>query len=396
MNSVAMALSNHVTTLPSLPTLLQATSVAWTHIANETATNNTLLNDSYNVNHTGTSHPKRPSISRARKAIYVYPGPVICVFGMVCNILNLCVLSQAELKDSPYTYLTALAVADLGMLTLSLCHLVSYDLTPSLIKSLYDVYMFFAIGNIFFNCSVWIVVVMTVERLLFVVRPLQTRSSRKRAWVTIVAVAICCSLLNIPRFLCYEVREHKNTGNYYAFGTDFRKSRIFYRTSWFHAIMINFIPFIILAVSNFMLIYTVHRARKQREEFQMNSNQEQTWRRDEARLTKTLISVVILFIVCTFPSAFVEDPIAYALFGGNKTWSEYLKSPANKTFIYISNILLFLNSSLNFVLYCAFNDKFRKAMLRFFRKLRYKHTGKGSINISQSSAKSYKTHSTRA
>ena len=395
--SKTMALSNQTTILPSLP-MLYTTTIAWTNCTNAAVTNETFSNDTYYINQMGTNKTEPAKKSSARHAIYVYPGPVICVFGMVCNILNFCVLSQPELKDSPYTFLTALAVADFGMLTISFCHLVSYTLTPSYVKSIYDVYIFFALGNICYNCSVWFIVVMTIERMLFVTRPLQMRSSVKRARITIVVVVICCCLLNVPRLLCYQVKEYKNTGIYYTYGTEFRKSRTFHKTSWFHAVMINFIPIIILAVANFILILTVHRARKHREEFQMNSNQEQTWRKDEARLTKTLISVVILFIVCTFPSAFVEDPIAYALFGGDKTWDEYLKSPANKTFIYVSNLLLFLNSALNFVLYCAFNDKFRKAMMRFFGKLRSKRFSGGSLIGSQSrssdSTKSNKTLAT--
>ncbi|CAF3730823.1 unnamed protein product [Rotaria sp. Silwood1] len=47
---------------------------------------------------------------------YRYVILTICIFGIVCNILNLCVLLQRRLKESPYTYLTGLAVAD--MLTL--------------------------------------------------------------------------------------------------------------------------------------------------------------------------------------------------------------------------------------------------------------------------------------
>lgn len=383
-----------LTTLSTLQSTLlvpNATAMYWHE--NFTVANTTVdLMESTESRNISTTSP-------ARAAIYVYPGPVICAFGMVCNILSLCVLSQPELSDSPYSYLTAIAVADLGMLTFSFAHLVSYDTTPSLVKSLYDAYIFFGVGNIFFNCSVWFIVLLTIERMLFVVRPLQTRSSVKRARTRIIVVIVCCCLLNIPRFLIYEVREYKHTGIYFVWGTEFRKSEIFYRTSWFHTLVINFIPLIILIVVNFVLIYTVHRARKQREEFQMNSNQEQTWRRDEARLTKTLISVVILFIVCTLPSAFVEDPIAFALFAGDKTWAEFLTSPGNQTFIYISNLLLFLNCSLNFVLYCAFNDKFRRTMGHFFGRFRLRrriYMGSSRASHSSDSSRSYKTNTTHA
>ena len=44
---------------------------------------------------------------------YRYVMLTICIFGVVCNILNLCVLLQRRLKESPYTYLTGLALADM-------------------------------------------------------------------------------------------------------------------------------------------------------------------------------------------------------------------------------------------------------------------------------------------
>ena len=351
------------------PTLMmELTTLVYNNVTVNDSVNVTLLYTTDKGNQTVANGTKTTAAQHARHAIYVYPGPVICMFGMVCNILNLCVLSQPELNDSPYTYLTAIAVADLGMLTISFSHLVSFDLTPSFTKAIYDAYVFYGVGNIFFTCSVWFIVVMTIERMFFIVRPLHTHPSVKKARIYIIVVVICSSLLCIPRFLCYEVKEYQNTGIYYAWGTTFQESDTFYKTSWFQAVMATFIPLVILLVANFILIMAVHRARKRREELHMSSNQEESWRKNEVRLTRTLISVVILFIVCTLPSVFVEDPIAYAFFSGDKTWTEYLRSPGNQTFIYVSNLLLFLNCSLNFVLYCAFNNKFRSAMKTFFAR----------------------------
>ena len=374
-------------------------STAFTDLAyttDDNVTDFTTLSTIYNVTEI-LNNKSTPAKDLAEALYYVYLGPGICVFGMLCNILNLCVLSQKELSDSPYTYLTALAVADFGMLAISFSHLVTVYAANSVSKAIFNVYIYFGVGNIFLNCSVWFIVLLTIERMLFVVRPLLTRSSRKRARIRIAIVIVCCCLLNIPRFFIYEAREYKNTGIFYPFGTGFQKSQTFYGTSWFQALMINFIPLIILIIANSILIFAVQRARKQREEFQMNSNQEQSWRKDEARLTKTLISVVILFIVCTLPSAFVEDPIAYAFFSGDKTWAEYLMSPGNQTFIYTSNLLLFLNCSLNFVLYCAFNDKFRRAMKHLFGKFAFGRKGiltKSSHSRSSDSSKSLKTITT--
>ena len=364
-----MALIN-LTTSTVVSSLPDVTAAILTNFNNVASTNTTLVIYSYNQ-----SFMKMNESTLSGRAAYIYPGPVICLFGMVCNVLNLCVLTQPQLSDSPYTYLTALAFADLGMLTISFIHLVNFGPARSYANSFYDAYIFFGVGNIFFNCSVWFTVLLTIERMLFVIRPLHTRSSIKRARIRIFIVVGVCSVINIPRFLCFEVKKKEGTSIYYPKGTQFRKSLFFYQTSLCQAIIINFIPVMILTVANCILIFAVRRARKMRELYQMHSNQERVWRRDQAKLTKTLISIIILFIVCTLPSAFAEDPIAYNLFARDMPWDEFLSSVNNETFIYISNLLLFLNSSLNFVLYCAFNDKFRSAMKNIFIKVRSKCKG---------------------
>lgn len=300
-----------------------------------------------------------------RSWVYWLPGPFICAFGIICNTINLAVLSQRVLKDSPYTYLTALAISDLTLLTTSFIHLVTSNESYTFLKAFYDVYVFFSFGNVFFNVSVWLVVALTIERVLFVTHPMTFHPSKKIARVCCVFIYSICAIINIPRFFCYKIIQRND--NYYPKGTAFRESQYYYRISWAHALIITFIPISILLVTNLVLIRALRKAAKERAA--LHSNKERESRMEQARLTRTLVAVVVVFIICTFPSAFVEDPIAYSLFGGDRTWNDYLRSPGNQLFIYISNLLVFLNSSLNFVLYCAFNRKFRQATKTLFSKI---------------------------
>lgn len=305
--------------------------------------------------------------------VYWLPGPLICSFGIICNLLNLSILLQKELRDSPYSFLTALAYSDLSLLVLSLVHLTTSTAANTYIKAAFNTYVFFPIGNVFFNASVWIVVALTVERMFFVIRPLTTHSSRRKAWVTSSLIFISCFIMNIPRFFCFTV--FKLQGQYYPKATSFRGSTEYYIICWCHAVVINFIPLTILLVSNSALIYTLHKSAEQRK--YLRSNRDEANHKDQQRLTRTLVVVVITFFICTIPSAFVDDPIAHSLFGQGRSWSEYLSSPSNQMLIYISNLLLFLNSSLNFVLYCAFNQRFRKVAKRVFWKVQYR--GRGAL-----------------
>ncbi|KAL4222334.1 hypothetical protein ACF0H5_018372 [Mactra antiquata] len=303
--------------------------------------------------------------STPKSLFYTIPGPIICVFGMVCNVLNLCVLSQNILKDSPYTYLTALALSDLSFLTVSFFHLACTKTNGSYAKAFFDIYIFFSVGNIFFNISVWLVVILTIERMLFVIRPLKFRPSKSKAKIWIIVVFVLCSLINVPRFFCYRVRTIRN--GFYPKSTPFKMSREFYNVSWFHAMVISFLPFFIILVTNSVLIFGLHRAK--RERMSLHSNQEHANRKDQVRLTRTLVAVVVVFFVCTIPSAFVDDPIAFTIFGNGRKWREYIRAPDNQLLVYISNLLLFVNSSMNFILYCSFNKKFRLAMKIFLENV---------------------------
>jgi hypothetical protein len=86
--------------------------------------------------------------------------------------------------------------------------------------------------------------------------------------------------------------------------------------------------------------------------------------RDEHRLTKTLVAIVVVFLVCnTFTI------ISYPDFIRRLTQKKY------PNYIYvgfriqklITNIMLLLNYSINFFFYCAFNQKFLDTLKLTFR-----------------------------
>lgn len=360
-------------------------------VMEENVSMTTVATELFNFTHNSTTR-----VPEEDSWVYVLSGPLICSFGIVCNLLNLCVLSQKELRDSPYSYLTALAFSDLSLLVLSLIHLLSTTLTYA--HAFYNGHVFFVFGNVFFNASVWLVVALTIERMFFVIRPLTFHSSRKKAWVSSLVIFAICFSINIPRFFCFEIAEYR--GMYYPKGTEFRGSMAFFVICWFHSVVINFIPVTILIVTNSVLIYALHVSAQHRKS--LRSNREEANIKDQQRLTRTLIIVVIVFFICTIPSAFVDDPIAYAIFGKDRSWIDYISSPSNRMLIKVSNLLLFLNSSLNFVLYCAFNHRFRRVAKRLFLRLKTRGrlvllrlTDDGSALHATYSDSSGTTHSSR-
>lgn len=356
---------------------------------NNSAITYTLLNDTLNIysdadlssnfsdNFTSNVTVKPPqdlAYLAVSDLIYNHLGPAICIFGMCCNVVNLIVLTQNQLPESPYTHLAGLACTDFSALMLSFIYMrFSKDSTAHAWK-VYDAYIFLGTVNICTTSSVWITVLLTIERFLFVRHPLWAKDTCDRASAKmkiLIVIAIAC-VFNIPRFFVFKPAEKE--GKFALASTDFRSTDTFYVINWMYSIFVHFVPLFILSCANLYLVYAVYQAGKQREKFNIRNNREAAWQREQRRLTITLISIVFLFIVCIIPGAFSDRPIAFALFAGDKTMKEFVSSSFYFSYQYICNFLVWCNLSLNFILYCAFNEKFRRVM-KFTAKRMVKNFG---------------------
>ena len=117
------------------------------------------------------------TISNVTQYGYAYVVSSICGFGILCNIINLTVLLNKRLKESPYTYLTGLATFDILTLlfTLSITFTRSQSLFFNQVEDIYREYIlakleklfFLPCANLFSPMSVLITVALTLERYLF-------------------------------------------------------------------------------------------------------------------------------------------------------------------------------------------------------------------------------------
>ncbi|KAL3859421.1 hypothetical protein ACJMK2_009644 [Sinanodonta woodiana] len=360
--------------LPIIPTietsfLNQTVSAFIDNMANMNTTdtllellNNTLAENGTNVTTTMTTKVQDLSHIKVKNLIYNHLGPTICMFGMICNVINLLVLTQHQLPESPYTYLIALACTDFTALLLSFVYMIFSQNSFAYIWKFYDCYIFLGCVNICTTSSVWITVQLTIERFLFVRHPLWAKATCNRASTKVkILITVCiASVVNIPRFMV--LKPKYSDGKYILDSTELRKSLFFFGMNWIYSITVHFLPLIILSLANFYLVYAVRQAGLQREKLQIRNNREAVWQREQRKLTITLISIVFLFIICIIPSAFSDRPIAYALFGSGQTELQFITSSFYLSLQYVANFLVWCELSLNFVLYCAFNEKFRRVM----------------------------------
>ena len=310
-----------------------------------------------------------PHLERAEQIFTDYIQPGVCIFGIMCNILNIIVLTRPKLKESPYTYLLGLAVADLGVLLMIFIRCgISRRFGAGVYGwQLYNGYIYLPFANMFSNASVWITVCLTIERWISVTFPLRAKTvcTKQYARKTMLGVAVVACIINVPRFFTREIVSDNQGSDgrvrYTAVSSDFEQSKIYETITWIYIACVHVVPYLTITVLNTCLLRMVYKANRDRAELNetnVTNNITVHVLREQRRLTVTCISIICLFLVCVVPTAFANHPVAYALFGGSQPPEEFFRKSFYRLLSMVTNTLLTCNLSLNFLLYCLFNQKF--------------------------------------
>ena len=125
--------------------------------------------------------------------------------------------------------------------------------------------------------------------------------------------------------------------------------------TWMYSALNHFLPLCLLTTLNGFLIYSVHARRRRHPALGIAEGTDTVWSSEQTRFTVTLIAIVGLFIVLVMPSAFSDINILLPLLGVNELTEEV------HVFQYVSNFLMWLNMSINFLMYTAINTRFKAA-----------------------------------
>ena len=257
---------------------------------------------------------------------YAYLVPSICVFGILCNIINLTVLLNRRLKESPYTYLTCLATFDILTLlfTLSLTFTRSQSiwfsykigLKHEYINSKLEKKFFLPTANLFSPMSSLITVVLTVERFFFTKFPMKATSFcvPEYARRIMFILFICVFIFRIPVYLFYDIKlelnsttSNSSSNSKYIRFTDmddlcvnsstckisienyYKNFQNFYYI--FSFVVFQIIPAFLLAILNVSLIIMVRKAYNKSKELQKSDILKNIYQEETADLTDRRLSV---------------------------------------------------------------------------------------------------------
>ncbi|XP_041369740.1 FMRFamide receptor-like isoform X1 [Gigantopelta aegis] len=286
---------------------------------------------------------------------------IICC-GLVGNLLTVIVLTRRTMHTSTNCFLTALAIWDSMVLTVTLFLICLYEFSDGFTRTVwpYVVTFVYPFGLVAQTSTIWLTVSFTVERYIAVCHPLKAAvmCTIPRARIVIVSVTVVSFIYNIPRWFEYRLVDYvhhaTNSSCVIFVPTDLEKSALYNKIyfGWLYFMVMCMIPLCSLAILNTFLILAVKRSIRQRRDMNVRQSRENN-------VTIMLTSVVMLFIICQVPALVYN--MAYAI-DTQSTHTHF----GWKLLSTIRNFLVNLNSGINFILYCALGQKFRRTFVRTF------------------------------
>ena len=319
-----------------------------------------------------TSEPSSFITEEAYKSFAFYTHlivtPVLCIFGIVFNALGFGVIwpDVKQQKMSIYTYLCTLTLSDMIYLLIGLIRTI-----PTILKSLdienaayfeehmkrWSIYF----DMVFSHTSLALILVMSFERMLALVRPLKV----KRTWFAkypfgIIALCFFANVLFLLPFIVYFEVASFSVGNTTAYFIRFNPS-VEEEMERYHVaqtIVDYFIPAVCLLVTNITIPIKYYRITQSRKTKFSDTAQNFTSR--QMKVTLTVFAVTLMYFLLSVPNltikilSFVDTD--YSFDGKHKLVFWFA--------IDLSNLFAYINAANDCIIYVLVSDYYRGVFKR--------------------------------
>ncbi|XP_076469658.1 neuromedin-U receptor 1-like [Babylonia areolata] len=305
--------------------------------------------------------------------VHLTVKPIVYTLGIVGILLTVVVLSKKTMCTSTNSYLTALAAADLMVLVILAVNIVTEHVMSCSREHEDGVFAFFHITTIFLNialfASVWITVVLAVERYIAICHPMQAMSicTTKRARIMIGLIFLAGCVVRAPNLLDMEmvdrliVDPHRNTTvtkRVLEWRQDVYNNALY--SMLVAGLLAGLLPLLALAILNIRLVVEIRKStRYLRVHLAANSRIHSIISHEETKITLMLIFIIFAFFVCQCP---------YMVFTAIVAFNNYYMHlvPHVQLVHDIALIVLAGKSACNFILYCWFSEKFWNTFKQIF------------------------------
>ena len=266
----------------------------------------------------------------------------LALFGIIGSTLSVVVLQRHRPKTSNTLLLQVLAVSDAFLLLSSLStnvYKIKIHVTQeSKFKLRYFLYGAVLLYDVAQLTSNWILVQLALDRYIAICKPFAavTWCTISRSWKGVVVIVLGSLILTTPRAIDLLVfNKHTGHNNVYII---------------VNIILRYYVQIVILFILNIRLIFAIKQAELK------HTNLTGTKQSPNRSVTLNLVVVLIVFLVCgTCRGVF------YIL---HNSFPRVFSANTMAIFNTSSKILMTLNSSINFLVYCMFYKRFRLTLHR--------------------------------
>ncbi|XP_033746954.1 FMRFamide receptor-like [Pecten maximus] len=312
-----------------------------------------------------------------RKTIVCGIMPPLCAFGVVGNILALIILIRHKPIRSTTIVLIAIAIADLAFIATTIVNVATLivrtfdpenamEVTMGMIIP-FSVYLSPLPGRV----SNWLVALISLERLVAVTRPLKVKQicTKKLMLALSIVIPLSVAILTSPKLWLYEVKEvtlpDGNVTKTIALGFIGRQKQLFEVYYLISETLLRFVPMCLIIVCNVIIIAATCIQAKWRRSQKLNYAMGKQPSKDERQITRTLLTVTCVFIVCLMPATISRLMV---LFDSESSYYKY-SSNVYSLLSLIGLITETTNSSINFVIYVTMNHAYRRQLYLICGKL---------------------------
>lgn len=302
--------------------------------------------------------------------------PIILVFGIIGNILNLIIFTRETFrKQSCSLYFLCISLNNLAMYLIGLLtRIIDEGLKLNLLYNNTNIYCKIRNYLVYalFSTSSWLFVSVSLDRFyatnqLAIQR--QNFCSYKTAFKLISLTIGICFISHIHMLIFYNFFLQLNAYDQLTLKCTTYSSAydIFY--AFFILIFYSLLPPLLMSIIGMLTVRNLHQSRRQINSITlMTVSQTMKARRDAHQLIKVLSLQIILLIIFTIPHS---SYWLYTAFTSSLVKTTMIRE-YEKVFLNIARILLYINYGSSFYIQIIISKTFRNE----FRKLFYKILGK--------------------
>lgn len=307
--------------------------------------------------------------------IMMYVAPVLLLLGTVGNACTITVfIKRRNRNSSTYRYLCALAISDIVLLNTGLLRwwivvLSGYDIrtTNDFVCKIHIFIVYFSM-----QCSSWLLVAVTCERLIGVYLPHRVKRgcTLKTSLAFVCGIVLVLALLNSHYLYGMSVItvpvDNETLVEICETAIESYRPFLNHTWHWIHFCMFCAIPLNVLLFGNTCIIIKLLLRRRKGRTHKLSVHASQTGKEDvqdkSTKITLLLVLLSTVFFVNTAPLAIFLA--AQSFFFGEVT-SDEEAAKIDLAYV-IVNLFMYLNSAINFILYFLSGSRFRADVKALF------------------------------